>query len=175
VNAERKAQPQNRKFNHVIATESDPTLAGSPARCECDCTPNAEPTVRPRHEVSETDEAWGLQSISRGCQRRLDSLRRMARSSFGVAVIGNPRTVGPPSIVNRPMLLMSWCYGTTKRSTWKDHAELKDGVLRVSLPNPQRSTAPDYRQLSGRALAIGQSSPAVFANCLLRCCRAECA
>ena len=117
----------------------DPTLAGSPARCECDCTPNSEPTVRPRHEVSETDEAWGLQVALPGVAKEgleftaeegqiVIRGRREWKSPDGWTALYRESTDAPYELVLRH---------DQSIDVEKIQAELKDGVLRVSLPKSE--------------------------------------
>lgn len=117
----------------------DPLLAGSPARGACDCAPNSEPTVRPRHEVSETDEAWGLQVYLPGVAK--GGLEFTAEE--GQIVIRGRREWKSPdgwAALYRESADASYelvLQHDQSIDVEKIHAELKDGVLHVSLPKSE--------------------------------------
>ncbi|MFA5056581.1 MAG: Hsp20/alpha crystallin family protein [Opitutaceae bacterium] len=98
-----------------------------------------EPTVKPLHEVKETDEAWGLQVYLPGVAR--DGLEFTAEE--GLITIRGRRGWKAPAgwtalyreSVDAPYELVLQHDNTI--DVEKIHAELKDGVLRVSLPKAE--------------------------------------
>jgi HSP20 family molecular chaperone IbpA len=116
-----------------------PTPAQAPARCGCDSATNTSPTVRPLHEVNETAEAWGLRVYLPGVAK--DGLeftaeegqivirgRRDLKSPAGWTALYRESTDAPYELVLRH---------DQSIDVEKIHAELKDGVLRVSLPKAE--------------------------------------
>ena len=119
-----------------------PVFAAAPARCEsapAQGAAPAEPTLAPRHEVTETPEAYGLvvelpgvardglelsvdheqvRVLGRRAWRKPDAwtaLHRESREAAFELVLDHGRAIDADKV----------------------HAELRDGVLRVSLPKAE--------------------------------------
>ncbi len=100
---------------------------------------NAEPTVRPCYEIKETPEAWGLTAHLPGVNK--DGLEVTAEE--GLITIRGRRGWKVPSgwtalyreSTDAPFELSLAHDNTIDVS--RIHAELKDGVLRVSLPKAE--------------------------------------
>jgi HSP20 family molecular chaperone IbpA len=98
-----------------------------------------EPTVRPLYEAKETEEAWGLQVYLPGVAREgLEFTaeegqiairgRREWKAPAGWTALYRESTDAPYELVLRH---------DKSIDVEKIHAELKDGVLRVSLPKSE--------------------------------------
>jgi HSP20 family molecular chaperone IbpA len=116
-----------------------PASAQAPARCDCDSDPNSEPTVRPLHEFSETDEAWGLQVYLPGVAK--EGLEFTAEEGQ-IAIRGRRAWKSPADWTALYRESTDAPYEPVLRhdksiDVEKIHAELKDGVLRVSLPKAE--------------------------------------
>ncbi len=116
-----------------------PAFTRSPA-CSCggQNTSN-EPTVRPLYEVKETAEAWGLQVHLPGVAKEGLELtaeegqitikgRREWKAPEGWTAVYRESTDAPFELVLKH---------DNSLDVEKIHAELKDGVLRVSLPKSE--------------------------------------
>jgi HSP20 family protein len=116
-----------------------PTFTRTPVDRGVQDRPSPEPTVRPRHEVKETEEAWGLQVDLPGVA--IDGLEFTAEEGH-VTIRGNRGWKVPPG--------WTMLYRESADSPYelvlqhdhsvdvdKIHAELKDGVLSVSLPKAE--------------------------------------
>jgi HSP20 family protein len=116
-----------------------PSFTHLPANREGGRGRNHEPAVKPLHEVKETDEAWGLQVCLPGVAR--EGLEFTAEE--GLITIRGCRGWKPPAgwtvlyreSTDAPYELMLRHDNTI--DVEKIHAELKDGVLRVSLPKAE--------------------------------------
>jgi len=99
----------------------------------------AEPVVRPQYEIKETPEAWGLTAYLPGVTK--DSLELTAEE--GLITIRGHRTWKAPSgwtAIYRESPEAVYELSLTHNNTIdlsRIHAELKDGVLRVSLPKTE--------------------------------------
>ncbi len=116
-----------------------PTFTRSPARREGGRNAGSEPTVRPLYEVKETEEAWGLQVYLPGVAKEgLEFTaeegqinirgRRDWKAPAGWTALYRESSDAPFELV----LQHDNCIDVEKI-----HAELKDGVLRVSLPKAE--------------------------------------
>jgi len=100
---------------------------------------SAEPTVKPLYEVKETDEAWGLQVYLPGVAK--DGLELTAEE--GLLTIRGRRDWKAPAgwtavyreSVDAPFELVLSHDNTVEVE--EIHAELMDGVLRVSVPKAE--------------------------------------
>ncbi len=116
-----------------------PTFTRAPARGSGQRNPSAEPTVRPLYEVKETEEAWGLQVDLPGVAR--EGLEFTAEE--GLITIRGTRGWKVPAgwtmlyreSADAPYELV--LQHDHSVDVEKIHAELKDGVLRVSLPKAE--------------------------------------
>ncbi len=114
-----------------------PSIARSPARREGNGNPT--PTIKPLYEVRETAEAWGLQVYLPGVAR--EGLELTAEE--GLLTIRGRRDWKAPAgwtalyreSADAPFELVLQHDNTL--DVEKIHAELKDGVLRVSLPKSE--------------------------------------
>ncbi len=116
-----------------------PAFTRSPARRNESQGASNEPTVRPLYEVKETVEAWGLQVHLPGVAKEgLEFTaeegqiairgRRDWKAPAGWTALYRESTDAPFELV----LQHDNCLDVEKI-----HAELKDGVLRVSLPKAE--------------------------------------
>lgn len=100
---------------------------------------DSEPTVRPAYEVKETPEAWGLTAYLPGVAK--DGLEIAAEE--GLITIRGRRQWKVPAgwtTVYRESSEAAFELALSHDNTInveKIHAELKDGVLRVSLPKSE--------------------------------------
>ena len=116
-----------------------PSFTRSPARRPDGSVPSHEPTSKPHHEVRETDEAWGLQVYLPGVAK--EGLEFTAEE--GLITIRGHRGWKTPAgwtalyreSADAPYELVLQHDNTI--DVEKIHAELKDGVLRVSLPKAE--------------------------------------
>jgi len=116
-----------------------PTFTRSPARSGGSGNASPEPTVRPLYEVKETDDAWGLQVYLPGVAK--DGLEFTAEE--GLVTIRGRRGWNAPAAwtmlyresADSPFELV--LRHDNSIDVEKIHAELKDGVLRVSLPKAE--------------------------------------
>lgn len=116
-----------------------PSFTRLPASREGGRAHNHEPSVKPRHEVKEADEAWGLQVYLPGVSKEgleftaeegLITIRgrRDWKAPAGWTVLYRESTEAPYELMLRH---------DNTINVEKIHAELKDGVLRVSLPKAE--------------------------------------
>ena len=113
-----------------------PAFTRTPARRNESQGSSNEPTVRPLYEVKETEEAWGLQVFLPGVAK--EGLEFTAEE--GQIVIRGRRHWKAPAgwttlyreSADAPLELV--LHRDNCLDVEKIHAELKDGVLRVSLP-----------------------------------------
>lgn len=116
-----------------------PSISRSPARREADGGREQTPTIKPLYEVKETDEAWGLQVYLPGVAREGLELtaeeglitlrgRRDWKAPAGWTMLYRESADGPYELVLQH---------DNTIDVDKIHAELKDGVLRVSLPKAE--------------------------------------
>jgi len=116
-----------------------PAFTHLPANREDGCVRNHEPSVKPLHEVKETDEAWGLQVYLPGVAKEglefttEDGLitirgRRGWKAPAGWTVLYRESADGPYELMLRH---------DNTINVEKIHAELADGMLRVSLPKAE--------------------------------------
>ena len=116
-----------------------PIFTRSPADREGGGVRHPELSVKPLHEVKESDEAWGLQVYLPGVAK--DGLeftadeglitirgRRGWKAPAGWTVLYRESADAPYELVLRH---------DNTINVEKIHAELKDGVLRVSLPKAE--------------------------------------
>jgi HSP20 family protein len=112
-----------------------PSLGRSPARTE-NSSANATPGIRPVYELRENDDAWGLTVYLPGVSK--DGLS--ITDEDGSLVIRGDRSWKQPGgwtsvyreSTDLPFeLVLAHDHGFDAE---KVHAELKDGVLRLSLP-----------------------------------------
>jgi len=116
-----------------------PSIGRSPARREGDGGRDQTSTIKPLYEVKETDEAWGLQVYLPGVAR--EGLELTAEE--GLVTIRGRRDWKAPA--GWTMLYRESPEGPYELTLQHDnpidvdkiHAELKDGVLRVSLPKAE--------------------------------------
>jgi HSP20 family protein len=116
-----------------------PSFTRSPARRSGGGIRNNEPSVKPLYEVKETDEAWGLQVYLPGVAK--EGLEFTAEE--GLITIRGRRGWKTPAgwtalyreSADAPYELVLQHDNTI--DVEKIHAELKDGVLRVSLPKAE--------------------------------------
>ncbi len=114
-----------------------PSIGRSPARRESNGNPT--PSIKPLYEVKETEEAWGLQVYLPGVAR--EGLELTAEE--GLVTIRGRRDWKAPAgwtalyreSADAPFELALQHDNTVDVD--KIHAELKDGVLRVSLPKSE--------------------------------------
>ena len=100
---------------------------------------SAEPTLKPQYEVKETPEAWGLTVYLPGVSRR----RLELTAEEGLITIRGRRPWKAPAgwtavyreSVDAPFELA--LSHDNQIDVNKIHAELNDGVLRVSLPKTE--------------------------------------
>jgi len=116
-----------------------PTFTRSPARRDVRSNASSEPTVRPLYEVKETDEAWGLQVDLPGVAK--DGLEFTAEEGF-VTIRGRRgwKTPAGWTVLYRESAEAPYelvLQHDNSIDVEKIHAELKDGVLRVSLPKAE--------------------------------------
>ncbi len=122
-------------FNQIVPRLS--RSLGRPAAAETPATP--EFTVKPVHELTETAEAWGLTAYLPGVTK--DGLDLTAEQ--GVITIRGRRAWQKPEgwsalyreSIDAPYELTLEHDNSVDAD--KIHAELKDGVLRVSLPKAE--------------------------------------
>lgn len=114
-----------------------PTMNRAVVRREHSAAPAAgEPTTKPRYEIKETEEAWGLTVSLPGVAK--DGLEITAEDSqlrvFGRRAWKQPEgwTALYRETSDYPFELV--LEHDNALEIEKIHAELKDGVLRVSLP-----------------------------------------
>jgi HSP20 family molecular chaperone IbpA len=116
-----------------------PSITRWPADREGGRARNHEPSVRPLHEVKETDEAWGLQVYLPGVAKEgleftaeegLITIRgrRVWKAPAGWTVLYRESADVPYELVLRH---------DNTIDVEKIHAELVDGVLRVALPKAE--------------------------------------
>ena len=96
----------------------------------------AEPAVRPAYEIKETPEAWGLTAFLPGVSK--DGLELSAEEGL-ITIRGRRQWKAPGgwTALYRESGEAPFELALTHDNTiemGKIHAELKDGVLRVSLP-----------------------------------------
>jgi HSP20 family protein len=116
-----------------------PTFTRTPACRSGNCSSSSEPTVRPLYQVKETEEAWGLQVDLPGVAK--EGLEFTAEEGV-IAIRGNRGWTVPSG--------WTMLYRESAESPYelllqhdksidveKIHAELKDGVLKVSLPKAE--------------------------------------
>jgi len=116
-----------------------PSISRSPDRREGNGGRDQAPTVKPLYEVRETEEAWGLQVYLPGVAR--EGLELTAEE--GLVTIRGRRDWKAPAgwtalyreSADEPYELVLQHDNTI--DVEKIHAELKDGVLRVSLPKAE--------------------------------------
>lgn len=116
-----------------------PSVSRSPAHREDGSARVHEPTVKPIYEVKETDEAWGLQVHLPGVAK--EGLELSAEE--GLITIRGRRGWKAPAgwtalyreSADAPYELVLSHDNTI--DVEKIHAELKDGVLRISLPKAE--------------------------------------
>ena len=116
-----------------------PSVSRSPAHRDDGRARANEPTVKPIYEVKETDEAWGLQVYLPGVAK--EGLELSAEE--GLITIRGRRSWKAPTnwtalyreSADAPYELVLSHDITI--DVEKIHAELKDGVLRVSLPKAE--------------------------------------
>ena len=117
----------------------EPSCTCSPAGHEGSRVRNPEPSVKPLHELKETDEAWGLQVYLPGVAKEgleftaeegLITIRgrRDWKAPAGWTVLYRESAEAPYELVLRH---------DNTINVEKIHAELKDGVLCVSLPKAE--------------------------------------
>jgi HSP20 family molecular chaperone IbpA len=116
-----------------------PTFTRSPARRDGHNNTGSEPTARPLYEVKETDEAWGLQVDLPGVAK--DGLEFTAEEGL-VTIRGRRGWIAPAGWTLLYRESADSPYELVLRhdnsiDLEKIHAELKDGVLRVSLPKAE--------------------------------------
>ena len=116
-----------------------PTFIRPPARCGDPGGANPEPSVRPLFEVKETEEAWSLQVDLPGVTK--EGLEFTAEEGL-ITIRGNRSWKAPAGwtmlyreSVDAPYELV--LQHDNSINLEKIHAELKDGVLRVSLPKAE--------------------------------------
>jgi HSP20 family molecular chaperone IbpA len=116
-----------------------PTFTRLPANREGGHVRYPEPSVKPLHELKETDEAWGLQVFLPGVAK--DGLEFTAEEGL-ITIRGRREWKAPAGwtvlyreSADAPHELMLRHDNTI--NVEKIHAELKDGVLRVSLPKAE--------------------------------------
>jgi HSP20 family molecular chaperone IbpA len=116
-----------------------PSFTRSPARSSGGGIRNNEPSVKPLYEVKETDEAWGLQVYLPGVAK--EGLEFTAEEGL-ITICGHRNWKTPASwtalyreSADAPYELVLQHDNTI--DVEKIHAELKDGVLRVSLPKAE--------------------------------------
>jgi HSP20 family molecular chaperone IbpA len=116
-----------------------PSITRSPASREGGRVHNPESSVKPLYEVRETDEAWGLQVYLPGVAKEeleftaeegLITIRDRHgwKAPAGWTVLYRESADAPYGLVLRH---------DNTIDVEKIHAELKDGVLRVSLPKAE--------------------------------------
>lgn len=116
-----------------------PSITRLPASQEGGRAHNPEPSVKPRHGLKETDDAWGLQVHLPGVSKEgleftaeegLITIRgrRDWKAPAGWTVLYRESTEAPYELMLRH---------DNTINVEKIHAELKDGVLRVSLPKAE--------------------------------------
>jgi HSP20 family molecular chaperone IbpA len=116
-----------------------PAFTRSPGRRNEENSAQSEPTVRPLYEVKETAEAWGLQVQLPGVAKEgLEFTaeegqisirgRRDWKAPAGWTALYRESTDVPFELVLQH---------DNSLDVEKIHAELKDGVLRVSLPKSE--------------------------------------
>jgi len=116
-----------------------PSISRSPARREANGGQEQTTTIKPLYEVKETDEAWGLQVYLPGVAREGLELtaeeglitirgRRDWKAPAGWTMLYRESAEGPYELVLQH---------DNTIDVEKIHAELKDGVLRVSLPKAE--------------------------------------
>lgn len=115
-----------------------PSFNRSPARRR-DGDQGNEPTIKPLYEVKETDEAWGLQVYLPGVGKNGLDLS----AEEGVITIRGRREWKAPAgwtaLYREPADVpyeLTLSHDNTI-DVEKIHAELKDGVLRASLPKAE--------------------------------------
>ena len=116
-----------------------PAFSRLPARRSVQSNASSEPSVRPLYEVKENDEAWGLQVDLPGVAK--EGLEFTAEE--GLVTIRGRRSWKAPAewtmlyreSADSPYELVLQHDNTI--DVEKIHAELKDGVLRVSLPKAE--------------------------------------
>jgi HSP20 family molecular chaperone IbpA len=116
-----------------------PAFTRTPARRSGPGSASPEPTVRPLYEVKETEEAWGLQVDLPGVAR--DGLEFTAEEGL-ITIRGNRSWKVPAGWTLLYRESADSPYELVLRhdnsvDVEKIHAELKDGVLRVSLPKAE--------------------------------------
>jgi HSP20 family molecular chaperone IbpA len=100
---------------------------------------NAEPTLKPQYEVKETPEAWGLTVYLPGVAR--EGLELTAEEGL-IPIRGRRHWKAPAgwTTVYRESVEAAFELALSHDNTidvTKIHAELHDGVLRVSLPKAE--------------------------------------
>ena len=116
-----------------------PAFSRLPARRSVQSNASSEPSVRPLYEVKENDEAWGLQVDLPGVAK--EGLEFTAEE--GLVTIRGRRSWKVPAgwtmlyreSADSPYELVLQHDNTI--DVEKIHAELKDGVLRGSLPKAE--------------------------------------
>jgi HSP20 family molecular chaperone IbpA len=116
-----------------------PSFTRLPNGCESGQVRNPEPSVKPLHEVKESDEAWSLQVYLPGVAK--EGLEFTAEE--GLITIRGRRDWKAPAgwtalyreSAEAPYELLLRHDNTI--DVEKIHAELLDGVLRVSLPKAE--------------------------------------
>jgi HSP20 family molecular chaperone IbpA len=122
-----------------LIQDLDPTSTQSQPCCECGSDPNSERIARPLYEVRETDEAWNLQVFLPGVAK--DGLEFTAEEGQ-IAIHGRRSWTSPAGWTALYRESSDAPYELVLRhdksiDLEKIHAELKDGVLRVSLPKAE--------------------------------------
>jgi len=116
-----------------------PTFTRSPARCDCDSNASDTSVQRPLYEVKETEEGWGLQIDLPGVAK--DGLEFTAEEGL-ISIRGSRAWKAPAGWTTLYRESNDAPYELVLRhdhsiDAEKIHAELADGVLRVSLPKAE--------------------------------------
>jgi HSP20 family protein len=116
-----------------------PSFAGAPAKTNGDATTDLGPTVTPRYQVNETPDAYGLTVELPGVAK--DGLD-LSVDNEQIRVVGRRAWRKPEAWTALHRETRDFTYELELEhgrviDADKIHAELRDGVLRVSLPKAE--------------------------------------